>query len=217
MTTQDADVRVQESIRAVESAPAPVVAQPDDHDLDLHDKSLYFGRELSWLDFNDRVLQLAENESQPLFERVKLAAIWSSNLDEFFQIRVAGVHEQIDSGLADPGPDGLTPSQTIDAIREAVLAQQQRLEDLVLGRLFPALAEHDVRVVGMSDVSKAEREELAERFRRQIFPALTPLAVGPGRPFPYISSLSLSLAVLVRDPLTDLRAFARVKVPTEML
>jgi polyphosphate kinase len=215
MTPSEADVRVQESIRAIENAPAPVVAQPED--LDLHDKSLYFGRELSWLDFNDRVLQLAENESQPLLERVKLAAIWSSNLDEFFQIRVAGVHEQIDSGLTDPGPDGLTPSQTIDAIREAVLAQQQRLEDLVLGRLFPALAEHDVRVVGMADVSDAEREELAERFRRQIFPALTPLAVGPGRPFPYISSLSLSLAVLVRDPITDDRTFARVKVPTEML
>jgi len=132
MTTSDADTRVQESIRAIESVPAPDVAQPDD--LDLHDKSLYFGRELSWLEFNDRVLQLAENDSQPLLERVKLAAIWSSNLDEFFQIRVAGVHEQIDSGLIDLGPDGLTPSQTIDAIREHVLEQQQRLEDLVLGQ-----------------------------------------------------------------------------------
>jgi polyphosphate kinase len=213
MTTQDADTRVQESIRTV--APAPVRPQPED--LDLHDKSLYFGRELSWLDFNDRVLQLAESDTQPLLERVKLAAIWSSNLDEFFQIRVAGVHEQIDSGLSDPGPDGLTPSQTIDAIREHVLEQQQRLEDLVLGELFPRLADHGIRVVAMDDVSDSDREALAARFRRQIFPALTPLAVGPGRPFPYISSLSLSLAVLVRDPLTDARTFARVKVPTEML
>jgi polyphosphate kinase len=213
MTTSDADIRMQESIRAVAAAPE----RPQPEDLDLHDKSLYFGRELSWLDFNDRVLQLAESTSHPLLERVKLAAIWSSNLDEFFQIRVAGVHEQIDSGLADAGPDGLTPSQTIDAIRERVLDQQQRLEELVLGELFASLADHDIHVVGMSDVSDADREALAERFQRQIFPALTPLAVGPGRPFPYISSLSLSLAVLVRDPITDARTFARVKVPTEML
>jgi polyphosphate kinase len=213
MTTSDTDTRVQESIRAVEPAPEP----PQPADLDLHDKSLYFGRELSWLDFNDRVLQLAEDPAQPLLERVKLAAIWSSNLDEFFQIRVAGVHEQIDSGLSEPGPDGLTPSQTVDAIRERVLDQRRRLGDLVAGELFPSLAEHDINVVGMDSVSDADREGLAERFRRQIFPALTPLAVGPGRPFPYISSLSLSLAVLVGDPITDTRTFARVKVPTEML
>jgi polyphosphate kinase len=214
MTTSDTDTRLQESIRAI--APAPEPPEPPE-DLDLHDVSLYVGRELSWLDFNDRVLQLAETSTEPLFERVKLAAIWSSNLDEFFQIRVAGVHEQIDSGLSEPGPDGLTPSQTIDSIREHVLDQQQRLEDLVLCELFPRLAEHGVRVVGMDGVSDEQRAALAERFRRQIFPVLTPLAVGPGRPFPYISSLSLSLAVLVRDPITDARTFARVKVPTEML
>jgi polyphosphate kinase len=214
MTTPDADTPLQESIHATDleiEAPAPA------EDLDLHDKSLYFGRELSWLDFNDRVLQLVEDADQPLLERVKLAAIWSSNVDEFFQIRVAGVHDQIDAGLADPGPDGLTPSQTIDAIRERVLDQQQRLEAVVLGRLFPSLAEHGVRIVGMDDIGEGDREDLAERFRRQIFPVLTPLAVGPGRPFPYISSLSLSLAVRVHDPITDERTFARVKVPTEML
>jgi polyphosphate kinase len=214
MTTPDVDTPVQESIRA--TVDLPPGEQPEE-DLDLHDKSLYFGRELSWLDFNERVLQLVESPDQPLLERVKLAAIWSSNLDEFFQIRVAGVHDQIDAGLVDPGPDGLTPSQTVDAIRERVLDQQQRLETLVLGELFTRLAEHGIHVVGMDDVTDADREALAERFQRQIFPALTPLAVGPGRPFPYISSLSLSLAVLVRDPVSDARAFARVKVPTEML
>jgi polyphosphate kinase len=214
MTTPDVDTPVQESIHATEDVPG---RQRPEEDLDLHDKSLYFGRELSWLDFNDRVLQLVESPDQPLLERVKLAAIWSSNLDEFFQIRVAGVHDQIDAGLVDPGPDGLTPSQTVDAIRERVLDQQQRLEHLVLGELFAHLAEHAIHVVGMDDVTDADREALAERFQRQIFPALTPLAVGPGRPFPYISSLSLSLAVLVRDPVSDARAFARVKVPTEML
>ncbi|HEY0343575.1 MAG TPA: polyphosphate kinase, partial [Solirubrobacteraceae bacterium] len=209
----DTDTQLQESISASE----PVLAAPEPEDLDLHDTSLYFGRELSWLDFNDRVLQLVEDPDQPLLERVKLAAIWSSNLDEFFQIRVAGVHDQIDAGLVDPGPDGLTPSQTIDAIRERVLAQQGRVQDVVGGTLFPALAEHGIRIVGMDEVSDADREALAERFRRQIFPVLTPLAVGHGRPFPYISSLSLSLAVLVRDPVVDEQTFARVKVPTEML
>jgi polyphosphate kinase len=213
MTAPDANLPVQESIGAVEAAPAP--AAPDD--LDLHDKSLYFGRELSWLDFNDRVLQLAQDPALPLLERVKLAAIWGSNLDEFFQIRVAGVHDQIDAGLAEPGPDGLTPSQTIDEIREGVLSQQQRLQGCVLGKLFPALAEHGIRIVELADVSASDRAALGQQFRRQIFPVLTPLAVGRGRPFPYISSLSLSLGVLVRDPHGVEDTFARVKVPTEML
>ncbi|HUR84096.1 MAG TPA: RNA degradosome polyphosphate kinase, partial [Solirubrobacteraceae bacterium] len=215
MTAPETDTPLQDSIGTRTPPSTPPQAQPED--LDLHDTSLYFGRELSWLDFNDRVLRLVEDPAQPLLERVKLAAIWSSNLDEFFQIRVAGVHDQIDAGLVETGPDGLTPSQTIDAIRKGVLAQQQRLEDVVLGTLFPALAEHGIRIVGIDELSDDAREELGERFQRQIFPVLTPLAVGQGRPFPYISSLSLSLAVLVRDPLRDEQAFARVKVPTEML
>ena len=209
----ETDTPLQESVSASEPVPQP----PEPEDLDLHDTSLYFGRELSWLDFNDRVLGLVEDPAQPLLERVKLAAIWSSNLDEFFQIRVAGVHDQIDAGLVDTGPDGLTPTQTIDAIRAGVLAQQQRLEESVLRTLFPALAENGIRIVGWDDISKADRKALAERFRRQIFPVLTPLAVGAGRPFPYISSLSLSLAVVVRDRVRDEQTFARVKVPTEML
>ncbi|MDP2713098.1 MAG: polyphosphate kinase 1 [Solirubrobacteraceae bacterium] len=213
METPDIEVALQEPIGSVEPPPEP----PPPTDLDLHDKSLYFGRELSWLDFNDRVLQLVEDPSVALLERVKLAAIWSSNLDEFFQIRVAGVHDQVDAGLSDPGPDGLTPSETIDAIRAAVLGQQQRLEDRVLGELFPALAEQGIRILRLGDLSKSQRKALGERYRRQIFPVLTPLAVGQGRPFPYISSLSLSLAALVRDHVNGEQTFARVKVPTEML
>jgi polyphosphate kinase len=213
MTSPDSETTLQESIGQVEPAPEP----PPPADLDLHDKSLYFGRELTWLDFNDRVLQLVEDPAMPLLERVKLAAIWSSNLDEFFQIRVAGVHDQVDAGLSEPGPDGLTPSDTIDAIRDRVLAQQQRLGEAVLGELFPALDEHGLRILSLSDLSKSQRKALAKRFRRQIFPVLTPLAVGQGRPFPYISSLSLSLAALVRDPVSHEETFARVKVPTEML
>ncbi|MDQ3850988.1 MAG: polyphosphate kinase 1 [Actinomycetota bacterium] len=194
--------------------PAPPAAPPED---ELRGAELYFNRELSWLDFNDRVLQLAEDPEQPLLERLKMAAIWTSNLDEFFMIRVAGVHDQLDAGLTDPGPDGLTPSQMIDAIRARVAGQQDRLEHCLQAELRPALADHGVRIVGMDDVSATQREALAERFRRQIFPVLTPLAVGHGRPFPYISNLSLSLAVLVRDPIEEDQGLARVKVPKEML
>jgi polyphosphate kinase len=212
-TNEEHETVLQEPISSIEPVPDP----PPPTDLDLHDKSLYFGRELSWLDFNDRVLQLTEDHATPLLERVKLAAIWSSNLDEFFQIRVAGVHDQVDAGLSGAGPDGLTPSETIDAIRERVLGQQQRLEETVLGELFPALDTKGIRILGLNELSELERQGLDDRYRRQIFPVLTPLAVGQGRPFPYISSLSLSLAALVRDPVDNVETFARVKVPTEML
>gem|GEM_PF-2715262 len=178
--TPDIDAPTQESIRAVDLAlESEEPVEPDDRD--LHDHALYIGRELSWMDFNDRVLDLCLDPGQRLLERVKMAAIWNSNLDEFFQIRVAGVHDQIDAGLSDPGPDGMTPSQTIDVIRERVRDQQERLERCVLGELLPALAEHGIRIVGMDDVGEGDRRALNERYRRQIFPVLTPLAVGPGR------------------------------------
>ena len=212
--TPDVDTFSQESIHSVELTDEPA---EDVADRDLHDTGLYIGRELSWMNFNERVLDLCIDPGQKLLERVKMAAIWNSNLDEFFQIRVAGVHDQIDAGLSDPGPDGMTPSETIDAIRASVLDQQERLERCVVGELLPALAGHGIRIVGMSDVGEAGREALGERYRRQIFPVLTPLAVGPGRPFPYISSLSLSIAVVVRDPSNGQETFARVKVPKEML
>jgi polyphosphate kinase len=150
-------------------------------------------------------------------ERLKFLAIFTSNLDEFFTIRVAGLHDQVDAGLHDPGPDGRTPSQVIDELRERILELNQRQTLCSQDEVRPALAEHGIRIVGMDDVGPDEREALNERFRRQIFPVLTPLAVGLGRPFPYISNLSLSLAVLVRDPQTQVTTFARVKVPKEML
>ena len=181
------------------------------------DPALYFNRELSWVDFNGRVLQLAEDAGTPLMERLKFAAIWTSNLDEFFMVRVAGLHDQVDAGLTDPLADGRSPGETIDAIRERVSDQLARLERCVEAELRPALADHGVRIVGLDDVSEGDREQLSERFRRQIFPVLTPLAVGLGRPFPYISNLSLSLAILVRDPDSGHTSFARVKVPKEML
>src|SRR5512132_1399349 len=184
---------------------------------DLDDPRLYNNRELSWIEFNARVLELVEQADLPLLERVKFAAIFATNLDEFFTIRVAGLHDQVDAGLSDPGPDGRTPSQVIDELRERIDAMYERQTRCVERELRPALAEHGISIVGMQDVSADRRAALHERFRRQIFPVLTPLAVGLGRPFPYISNLSLSLAVLVRDPQTHLTTFARVKVPKEML
>jgi polyphosphate kinase len=183
----------------------------------LEDPALYINRELSWLDFNDRVLQLAEDERAPLLERVKFCAIYTTNLDEYYMVRVAGLHDQIDAGVDAPSQDGSTPSQTIALIRERVLELGARLSDCFEARLRPALAERGIAVVGVEELDERQRAELAGHFQRVIFPALTPLAVAPGRPFPYISNLSLSLAVLVRDPATDETVFARVKVPTEIL
>jgi polyphosphate kinase len=184
---------------------------------DLHDPALYLSRELSWLDFNDRVLQLAEEQRLKLLERVKFCAIYTTNLDEFYMVRVAGLRDQIDAGVENPGQDGRTPSQTIALIRERVLTLGRRLTDCFERELRPALADHDIEVVGVRELDDERRRELAALFQKKIFPALTPLAVAPGRPFPYISNLSLSLAVLVRDPATDQTVFARVKVPTEIL
>jgi polyphosphate kinase len=186
-------------------------------EVDLHDPALYLNRELSWLDFNDRVLQLAEEQRLPLLERVKFCAIYTTNLDEFYMVRVAGLRDQIDAGVENPGQDGRTPSQTIALIRERVTSLGRRLTDCFEGELRPALADHDIQVVGVRELDDERRGELAALFAKKIFPALTPLAVAPGRPFPYISNLSLSLAVLVRDPATDQTVFARVKVPTEIL
>lgn len=202
----------QESIRAVEPV-APPPAAPEDLDA----PELYINRELSWVDFDDRVLQLAEDAGQPLLERCKFAAIFSSNLDEFFMIRVAGLHDQVDAGITAPKLDGRTPAETIDAIRAKVDALNTRQCRALSHDLLPALAEHGIRIVSVDDVSSDARRALDHRFRRQIFPVLTPLAVGLGRPFPYISNLSLSLAVLVRDPVSGQTTFARVKVPKEML
>jgi polyphosphate kinase len=191
---------------------APAAAEPD-----LGDPELYFNRELSWLQFNLRVLQLAEDPSVPLLERVKFCAIYSNNLDEFFMVRVAGLHDQIDAGIEKPLQDGRTPTETIAAIRRVVREQTARQSRCLHQDLRPALAGRGIRILGCADVEPSERERLRERFRRQIFPVLTPLAVGLGRPFPYISNLSLSLGVIVHDPVTDVETFARVKVPTEML
>jgi polyphosphate kinase len=212
LRTPTADATAQPIRQKIADRPTEVITE-----INTADPSLYLNRELSWLDFNERVLQLAEDERVPLLERVKFCAIYTTNLDEFYMVRVAGLRDQIDAGVENPGQDGRTPSETIALIRERVLGLGRRLTDCFEGRLRPALADHDIHVVGVSELDEDQRSELARHFQKKIFPALTPLAVAPGRPFPYISNLSLSLAVLVRDPVSDQTVFARVKVPTEIL
>jgi len=190
---------------------APVATAPD-----LSDASLFTNRELSWLDFNDRVLQLAEDESLPLMERLKFLAIFTTNLDEFFMVRVAGVHDQLDARVDARGPDGLSPSETLRGIAEKVRAQDKRHAKQWTDVVRPQLAEHGIRIIDCKQ-SSASTGDMARLFREQIFPVLTPLAVGPGRPFPYISNLSLSLLVRLHDPELDHDAYARVKVPKEVL
>jgi polyphosphate kinase len=210
-------VNPQDPISAV---PPQAELEPDEIQVEgpnLEEPQYYFNRELSWLDFNERVLELAEDASVPLMERLKFAAIFTSNLDEFFMIRVAGLHDQVDAGLSNTGADGRTPSETIEAIRERAGELSQRQAATVATALRPALSEQGIAIVGWESLDGSQRQAMCERFRRQIFPVLTPLAVGLGRPFPYISNLSLSLAVLLRDPVTQHTTFARVKVPKEML
>jgi polyphosphate kinase len=183
---------------------------------DVDRESLFVNRELSWLDFNDRVLQLAEGDSLPLLERAKFLAIFTTNLDEFFMIRVAGVHDQVEARIDARGPDGLSPTQTLDGIAKKVAEQDRRHSREWRDVIQPKLAEHGIRIIGSSE-SEVTEADMVSLFRDQIFPVLTPLAIGPGRPFPYISNLSLSLIVRLRDPELDHDSFARVKVPKEVL
>ncbi len=136
--------------------------QPEAPPLDLTAPSLYFNRELSWLDFNDRVLQLAEDDTQPLIERLKFCAIYSSNLDEFFMVRVAGLQEYVDAGIDRPREDGRSPAETIAAIGNEVREQTRRQSACLDGVLRPALAEHGIRIVGVDDVDGPERDRLWE-------------------------------------------------------
>ncbi len=187
------------------------------HNESIDDPALYFNRELSWLDFNQRVLELAEDTEVPLLERFRFCGIYANNLDEFFMVRVAGLFDQLDAGIEARGPDGLTPKEQIDAIQQRVLELDDRLCRCFSGDLLPALEGHGIHIVTLETASAAERREIDERFEQQVFPALTPLVIGLGRPFPYISNLSLSLGVLLRDSESGNEIIARVKVPKELL
>ena len=170
----------------------------------------YINRELSWLDFNERVLYEAIDERNPLLERARFLAIFASNLDEFFQVRVAGLKQQLAAGRSNPTPDGMGAAQILDAVRTRLLPLVAKHSE-TYARVRAELAEEDIRIVRYDE--RPERHvELRRRFFDEVFPVLTPLAVDPGHPFPYISDLSLSLAVTVRDPNGE-RLFARIKVP----
>jgi polyphosphate kinase len=173
----------------------------------------FIERELSWLDFNQRVLEMAEDKSLPLLERANFAAIFASNLDEFFMVRVASLKRRIATGIATPSPSGLSPQEVLQRISERTRELQLRHAQLFTSDLAPALAEAKINIVHWSTLSREEQDTLHEYFQSQVFPVLTPLAVDPAHPFPYISGLSLNLAVVLRNPKTKAEHFARVKVP----
>jgi polyphosphate kinase len=174
----------------------------------------YLNRELSWLDFNSRVLALAEDPETPLLERVKFLAIFSQNLDEFFQVRVAGLKERVAAGVTRRSVDGMTASEQLEAILERTHRLTERADEIFLGPICHELAEVGIRFSSWAQLDDDDREWLTDEFQRRIFPVLTPLAVDPGHPFPYISTLSLNLGIIVGDPHSGERRFARVKVPS---
>lgn len=171
-------------------------------------------RELSWLDFNERVLALARETSVPLLERIKFCAIFCSNLDEFFQVRVAALKGQVAAGVQTTSSDGLSPTRQLNEIAHRVDFLVAEHENVLLNVLFPPLAEHGVVVCRWADITPEEQIAMKQFFERQLFPVLTPLAVDPSHPFPYISNMAISLGVLVRDSSTGEQRFARVKIPT---
>ena len=176
----------------------------------------FLNREVSWLDFNARVLELARDTSAPLLERAKFLAIFASNLDEFFMVRVAGLKRRQSMGLAVRSSDGLGPRQQLARMTERARELATVHAACFLEQVRPALAEQGIRIVLWRDLPTEQRVPLHDYFRAQVVPVLTPLAVDPAHPFPYISGLSLNLAVLVRDPATGIEHFARVKVPNNV-
>ncbi|MEM9554170.1 MAG: polyphosphate kinase 1 [Acidobacteriota bacterium] len=179
---------------------------------DLDDTSLYFNRELSWLEFNRRVLEEALDPSNPLLERVKFLAIFSSNLDEFFMIRVSGLRRQLQAGVLNPPPDGMTPAEQLAMIYERLNPMLAQVDRCWSDELVPALGEADIQILDYSSLKNKQRKLLRRLFEREIFPALTPLAFDPSHPFPHISNLSINLAAVVRHSDQSER-FARIKVP----
>jgi polyphosphate kinase len=175
-------------------------------------ESLYINRELSWIDFNRRVLEEAMESCNPLLERVKFLSIFSSNLDEFFMIRVSGIKHQIAAGVKKRSPDGKTPAQQLQAIRQILLPLIAQKRQLLLEELMPQLREHGIIIYDYSQLNTTQREAMAKYFYEQVFPVLTPLAIDPSHPFPHISNLSHNLAVVIQDRALG-ELFARLKVP----
>ena len=217
VTEIEAEARPEETVwqpgdSAVAAPPATTPAAinnplPDDR---------YLNRELSWLDFNARVLALAADNSLPLLERAKFLAIFASNLDEFYMVRVAGLKRRDEMGLSVRSADGLTPREQLRRIGEQTQQIATRHARVFLDSVRPALAEEGIYIVTWADLDLAERDQLSTYFNEQVFPVLTPLAVDPAHPFPFVSGLSLNLAVTVKQPEDGGPHFARVKVPNNV-
>jgi len=176
----------------------------------------FLDRELSWLRFNERVLELAEDESLPLLERTRFLAIFASNLDEFFMVRVAGLKRRIATGLAVRAASGFMPREVLEMIWERTGRLSERHAEVFRDKIIPALEKEDIHLVRWADLDRDEQKACKKLFKDRIFPVLTPLAVDPAHPFPYISGLSLNLAVMIRNPKTGKEHFARVKVPSNI-
>jgi polyphosphate kinase len=207
VTTLPADVPAAPGESALAADPADDVELPADR---------FANRELSWLAYSERVLAQAEDPRQPLLERVKFLAIFASNLDEFTMVRVAGLKRRVDMGLQVPSPDGLSPKELLSALAARVGQLAERHARCFREDVNPALAAEGIHIRRWDALDEEERARLADYFRSKVFPVLTPLAVDPAHPFPYISGLSLNLAVLVRDPDGGSQRFARVKVPNNV-
>ena len=184
-----------------------------DSAINLNDPKYYFNRELSWLEFNRRVLAEALDERTPLLERLKFMAIFSSNLDEFFMVRVAALKKQVEAGVSKLSADGLTAHQQLDAIAETLTPMIQEQHQHFEKVLKKELTKSGVYILNYVDLNQEQRSYIDSYFEDYIFPVLTPLAVDPSHPFPYISNLSLNLAVVLKDPAIDNELFARVKIP----
>lgn len=176
----------------------------------------FLDRETSWLDFNTRVLELAEDPDLFLLERLNFLSIVTSNLDEFFMVRVAGLKRRIATGIAVPSAAGLTPEEQMEEIAEAAHQLQERQAHVFRDQVYPELEKEGIRIVSWEDIDDDAKKRLGDYFRQEVFPILTPLAVDPAHPFPYISGLSLNLAVIVRNPQTGKELFARLKVPDQL-
>ncbi|MCV7439968.1 RNA degradosome polyphosphate kinase [Mycobacterium seoulense] len=215
VTEIEAEARPDENLWHGESAvTAPPAATPSA--LTDLPEDRYLNRELSWLDFNARVLALAADNSLPLLERAKFLAIFASNLDEFYMVRVAGLKRRDEMGLSVRSADGLTPREQLALIGEQTQRIATRHARVFLDSVRPALAEEGIHIVTWADLDQGERDELSTYFHEQVFPVLTPLAVDPAHPFPFVSGLSLNLAVMVRQPEDGGQHFARVKVPNNV-
>ena len=215
VTDIEADARLDETAwqsgdSAVGAPPAATPAAIDD----VLPEDRYLNRELSWLDFNARVLALAADTSLPLLERAKFLAIFASNLDEFYMVRVAGLKRRDEMGLSVRSADGLTPREQLARIGEQTQRIATRHARVFLDSVRPALAEEGIYIVTWADLDQAERDQLQTYFNEQVFPVLTPLAVDPAHPFPFVSGLSLNLAVTVKHPTTAVSTSPESRCPT---